>query len=201
MKRLIFALALTVLASPVLRAQDITPEDRNKAVQYLEKTRSEVVKSAKGLSEAQLNFKPGSDRWSVAECLEHIAAAEDFLMGMVREKVMKAPARTEAADVKALDEMVLKRIPDRSTKAQAPKELVPSNRFGSAEGSLKHFEESRAKTIAFVKTTKDLRGHAADSPLGKPLDAYEWTLFVAAHSERHTEQINEVKADPNFPKK
>ena len=29
----------------------------------------------------------------------------------------------------------------------------------------------------------------------------QWVLFVAAHSERHTKQINEVKADPNFPKK
>ena len=38
-------------------------------------------------------------------------------------------------------------------------------------------------------------------PLGQPLDAYEWLLFVAAHSERHTKQILEVKADPNFPKK
>ncbi len=40
-----------------------------------------------------------------------------------------------------------------------------------------------------------------DSPLGKKLDAYEWVLFIAAHSERHTKQILEVKADPNFPRK
>jgi hypothetical protein len=36
--------------------------------------------------------------------------------------------------------------------------------------------------------------------MGKKLDAYEWILFVAGHSERHTKQINEVKADANFPK-
>ena len=47
----------------------------------------------------------------------------------------------------------------------------------------------------------DLREHATDSPLGKQLDAYEWILFAGAHSERHTKQIEEVKADPNFPKK
>jgi hypothetical protein len=33
------------------------------------------------------------------------------------------------------------------------------------------------------------------------LDAYEFVLLIAAHSERHTKQINEVKLDPNFPKK
>ena len=44
-----------------------------------------------------------------------------------------------------------------------------------------------------------MRDHVADSPLGK-LDGYEFVLLIAAHSERHTKQINEVKADPNFPK-
>jgi hypothetical protein len=33
-----------------------------------------------------------------------------------------------------------------------------------------------------------------------PLDAYQWILLISAHSERHTKQIEEVKADPNFPK-
>ena len=201
MKRLLFALCLTVLASPVLRAQSLTKEEINNAVKYLEKTRADVLKATKGLSEAQWNFKPATNRWSVAEVTEHIAAAEDFLMAMIQEKVMKAPARTNAADVKALDELVLQRIPDRTVKAQAPEPLQPNNRFGSPKDSLKHFQESRAKTIVFVKETKDLRQHAVDSPLGNQLDGYEWVLFIAAHSERHTKQINEVKADPNFPKK
>jgi len=37
-------------------------------------------------------------------------------------------------------------------------------------------------------------------PMGKNLDGYEFILFIAGHSERHTKQIAEVKADPNFPK-
>jgi hypothetical protein len=38
-----------------------------------------------------------------------------------------------------------------------------------------------------------------DHPVLGPLDGYEWILAAAAHSERHTKQILEVKADPNFP--
>jgi hypothetical protein len=201
MRRILLTLCLAVLVSPVLRAQNLTPEERNRAVKYLEKTRAGVLQATKGLSDAQWNFKPAPDRWSVAEIIEHIAAAEDFLMDNVRDKVMKAPARTEADDVKALDEMVLQKIPDRTTKAQAPEPLKPTNRFGSPKDSLKHFRDSRTETIAFLKKTDDLRQHATDSPLGKKLDGYEWVLFVAAHSERHTQQIEEVKADPNFPKK
>ena len=201
MKRLLFIFCLSVLVSPLLQGEELTPADRKKALEYLEKTRAEVLAATKGLSEAQWNFKPAPDRWSVAEVTEHIAAAEDFIMQNVREKVMKAPPRQGTEDVKAIDEFVVQRIPDRSTKAKAPEPLQPTNRFGSPKGSLDHFKESRAKTIAFLKETKDLRDHAADSPLGKKLDGYEWVMFVSAHSERHTQQIEVVKADPNFPKK
>lgn len=201
MKRLLFALCLTLFISPTLWAQNLSKEEINSAVAYLEKTRAGVLAATKDLSEAQWNFKQATNRWSVAEVTEHIAAAEDFLMTMIQEQVMKAPGRTNAADVKAIDEFVLKAIPDRTVKAQAPEPLQPNNRFGSPQESLKHFQASRAKTVAFVEATKDLRGHAIDSPLGKTLDSYEWVLFIAAHSERHTKQIEEVKADPNFPKK
>jgi len=41
--------------------------------------------------------------------------------------------------------------------------------------------------------------HVFDHPALGPLDGYEWVLAVAAHTERHTKQILEVKADANFP--
>ncbi len=202
MKKLLLAICLAALACPMLLpAQDLSAKDREKAVKHLEKTRKEVFAATRDLTPEQWNFKPAPDRWSVAEVTEHIAAAEDFLMDMVREKVMVAPARTEATDLGALDDLVLQQIPDRSHKVQAPEPLKPANRFGSPRDSLKHFQESRTKTLAFVKKTEGLRQHAVDSPMGKKLDAYQWVLLTSAHSERHTKQILEVKADPNFPKK
>ena len=181
-------------------AQEVTQAEKDKALQYLETTKKNVLEAAKGLSEAQWNFKPAPDRWSVAQVMEHIAASEDFIRGMLKEKVMMAPAGEPGRDVKKADDAVLAMVPDRTTKAQAPEPLVPTNRFGSPEGALKHFVESRATTEDFLRTTTGLRDHVTDSPLGK-LDGYEFVLFIAAHSERHTKQINEVKADPNFPKK
>ncbi len=181
-------------------AQEVTQAEKDKALQYLETTKKNVLEATKGLSEAQWNFKPAPDRWSVAQVMEHIAAAEDFIREMVKEKLMTAPAGEPGRDVKKTDDAVLAMVPDRTNKAQAPEPLVPTNRFGAPEGSVKHFVESRAATEDFLKTTTGLRDHVTDSPLGK-LDGYEFVLFIAAHSERHTKQINEVKADPNFPKK
>lgn len=193
-------IALLLMAGAAASAQEVTQAEKDKALQYLETTKKGVLEATKGLSEAQWNFKPAPDRWSVAQVMEHIAAAEDFIRGMVKEKIMMAPAGEAGRDVKKTDEGVLAMVPDRTTKIQAPEPLVPTNRFGSPEASIKHFMESRATTEDFLKTTTGLRDHVADSPMGK-LDGYEFVLLIAAHSERHTKQINEVKADPNFPKK
>jgi uncharacterized damage-inducible protein DinB len=197
------ALLFTILAAaPTMRAQDLSQADKDRALQYLETTKNGVVNATKGLSDAQWNYKPGPERWSIAEVMEHLAAAEDLIRGLVEEQVMKTaaiPAR-EPAELKKIDDSVIAMVPDRSHKMQAPDPLKPTNRFGSPEEAEKHFLESRATTAEYLKTTPDLRAHAIDSPMGMKLDAYEWVLLIAAHSDRHTKQMLEVKADPNFPK-
>jgi len=75
-----------------VHAQETTQADKDKALASLESTKKGVLDATKGLSEALWNFKAAPDKWSVAECGEHIAAAEDFIRGMAVDKVMKAPA-------------------------------------------------------------------------------------------------------------
>lgn len=192
--------ALLLATGAAARAQEVSQAEKDRALQYLETTKKSVLEATKGLSEAQWNFKPAPDRWSVAQVMEHIAAAEDFIRDLLKEKVMVAPGGEAGRDLKKTDEAVLAMIPDRTNKVQAPEPLWPTNRFGSPDGSIKHFVDSRATTEDFLKGATGLREHVADSPMGK-LDGYEFVLLIAAHSERHTKQINEVKADPNFPKK
>jgi DinB superfamily len=198
-KRLVLAILALALFSLSANAQELSQADKEKALQYLEATKKEVLDSVKGLSPAQWNFKPAPDRWSVAECMEHIASAEDFIRGLITEQVMKSPA-APGRDVKAIDEGIIKNVPDRSVKRQAPEPIKPVNKYGSPEAAEKHFVESRTVTEAFLKDTPDLRDHAMDGPAGGKWDAYEWILLVSAHSDRHTKQILEVKADPNFPR-
>src|SRR6266403_878813 len=194
-------IALRLMAgATAASAQEVTQAEKDKALQYLETTKKNVLEATKGLSEAQWNFKAAPDRWSVAQVMEHIAASEDFIRGMLKEKVMMAPAGEAGRDMKKTDDAVLAMVPDRTNKVQAPEPLLPTNRFGTPEGSIKHFVESRETTENFLKSAAGLRDHVTDSPMGK-LDGYEFVLLIAAHSERHTKQINEVKADPNFPKK
>jgi hypothetical protein len=196
------AVVLTVCCAATLRAQDVSQADRDRALAYLESTKKAVVDATKGLSDAQWNFRPGPDRWSIAEVMEHLAAAEDMIRDMDQDQVMKSPAISprDPEELKKIDAGVLAQVPDRSHKIAAPEPLKPTNRFGSPADAEKHFLESRATTEQYLKTTVDLRAHATDSPMGVKLDGYEWILLIAAHSERHTKQVLEVKADPNYPK-
>jgi hypothetical protein len=198
MKRLLSAAVIVMYVA--ISAQAQTQAEKDRALKYLETTKQGVLDATAGLSEAQWKFKSAPDRWSVAEVTEHIAAAEDLLRNMVVNTVMQAPARPDGDDVKAQDDQILAMIPDRSHKAQAPEPLKPTNRFGSPQDSLKHFLAASQETEDLLKKHDDLRGHATDGPFGKKQDGYQWILFLAAHSERHTKQILEVKADPNFPK-
>jgi len=195
---LVAALAMGVAA----KAQDITQADKDRALAYLEKTKAGVIDATKGLSDAQWNFKPAPDRWSIAEVVEHIALAENMIRGLVQEQIMKSPAiePRDAAELKKIDDGVLAQVPDRSHKLQAPEQLKPTNHFGTPAEAEQHFIDSRATTEAYLKDTPGLRAHAMDSPMGTKMDGYEWILLIAGHSERHTKQILEVKADPKYPK-
>src|SRR5438445_1722631 len=147
-------IALLMMAgAAAASAQEVTQAENDKALQYLESTKKNVLEATKGLSQAQWNFRPAPDRWSVAEVMEHIAASEDFIRdNLLKEKVMVAPAREPGRDVKQIDEAVMAKVPDRTRKAQAPAPLVPNNRFGSPAGSVEHSVESRAMTEQFLKT-------------------------------------------------
>lgn len=195
------ALMLALAGAVSAKAQDVSQAEKERALQYLESTKQGVLDATKGLSDTQWNFKSAPDRWSVAQVMEHLAAAEDMLRGVTQEQVMKSPAvpLRSAEEIRKADESVMTMVPDRTHKAQAPEPLKPTNRFGSPQAAQKHFLESRSATEEYLKTAPGLRAHLGDSPLGK-LDGYEFVLFTAAHSERHTKQILEVKADPNFPK-
>ena len=87
MKRISAPLAFVICCTFIMscsgsaRAQQLSQTDKDKALQLLESTRKDVLDATKGLSDAQWNFKIVPDRWSAAECIEHIAAAEDYIPG------------------------------------------------------------------------------------------------------------------------
>jgi hypothetical protein len=192
-----FSLACILFAVSGLSAETINNGERDRAMIHLHSSRKLFLDSTANLSPAQWNFKPGPDRWSIAEVAEHIALTEDFLFGYTQKLLQGAP---ETRTVTFKDEEVLKNMVDRSKKAQAPEPLKPSRKWANPQDAVAHFKSSRDKTIEYAeKTQDDLRHHyMVMGP--NTMDAYQMLLMIAGHSERHTAQINEVKASPNYPK-
>jgi hypothetical protein len=200
MKKL-FLLTSAVMMLSFLVVDPISQKERKDAIKLLKDTEKGVFDQVKGLSEAQLKFKPAPDRWSVEECVKHIAASEEMLW-QATEGTLKAAANPEKrSEIKATDEQMVKKVEDRSTKVKTIEKLMPENiPFKTTEEALASFKKNREKLIDYVKSTQeDLRDHIATMPFGM-LDSYQLILFIAGHSNRHTQQIMEVKANANFPK-
>lgn len=201
MKKLSMLFMGFVMLSFVTKPVGLTDAERTMAVDLLQQTEDGVEKAVAGLSEAQLNFKPAPDKWSVAECVKHIAVTEGGLWQMT-DGTIKATANPEKrAEIKATDNDVVQMIESREHKVKTAPTMEPQNTpYKTMAEAMESFKTNRGKLIEYVKTTNDdLRNHVATLPFGT-YDSYQLVLFIAAHSKRHTAQIEEVKADPNFPK-
>lgn len=203
MKALKFVLlSIAMVSMSFDRPSDtLTDAERKYVANLLQETRDDLVTKVKNLSPTQLNFKPGASTWSVAECVEHIAISENNIFGFAMMGLKEPADPSRRSEIKMKDDEIVTMISDRSTKRKTQEAFEPTGKFGSFEATLKEFINKRDGTIRFVKTTSDdLRNHYNDFPFGK-LDSYQTILFMAAHSKRHTAQIEEVMNQPDFPKK
>jgi hypothetical protein len=202
------ALAALVCLSVPAAELKLTPSEIDQAHLYLDQTRNGVIGATKGLSEAQWKFKPAPDRWSIAEIVEHMVVVQELVLGPVREQLAKTPVVSADRDYKHVDAVIVNQIPDRLQKFHAPEMLQPTGRWEPSV-ALDRLLKNYARLSEYLDSTPDLRQHLVDAPPLKAvsrgaydsMDGYQWVLAAAAHTERHTKQILEVKADPNFPAK
>lgn len=200
MKKLIILLFAGTLLSFIKAGAPITKEERKHALDYYKETQKNLNKAVKGHSENQLNWKPADSAWSVAECLEHIAISEKSIGDWIQSTLQQPADPSKRDEVKTADDAIIPMITDRTHKVKTQEALKPKKQFGDSQETLKVFNERRDANIAFIKSTDaDLRNHYLDLPFGK-IDTYQGLLFLAAHSARHTLQIQEVMANPDFPK-
>src|SRR5689334_24026974 len=114
MKKLFILPALAFLVMAVSVPVTIEKKERKFAKGFLNDTKSDLVKTVKGLSQAQLTFHSAPDRWSVEDCLKHIAAAEMGLRQLLDQNLQQAATPEKRADVKVSDEDLIKMIEDRT---------------------------------------------------------------------------------------
>ncbi len=200
-RSLLTLLVITRLAGTI-NDSSLSKKERKYSISLMKDTKDDAIKSSKDLSDAQLNYKAAPEKWSVKECMYHIAGAEKLLWSLF-ENTMKGPANPEKrSEIKVTDEELVKNTEDRTNKLQAPEPIQPKNTgFASVTDAIEDFKKHRGEHIKYLKnSTEDLRNHVVQMPFGW-IDCYQLCLLIAAHSNRHTQQMNEVKANPGFPAK
>lgn len=196
---------LAFLAMP-LCAEPLSKGERDQAMSHLHATRKQVLDFIAPLSEAQWSFKAGPERWSIAECAEHITETENLLRGLIQQNAKKLPVdeakRTaQAAKKEASAKAVLTAMTDRSKPATAPGEIRPTGRYATKAALVAMFNTRRDETIHYIETTEDdLRGRFMKAGPVTERDLYEMILVISGHSERHMLQMKEVTAAPGYPK-
>jgi hypothetical protein len=193
---------LAGLGAAAAWAAPLRQGERDRALSALHATRKQYTDTLAGVSAAQWEWKPAADRWSVGEVAEHLALSEETLFQLIETKILSSPAQPEKmAETKGKDETVLKLVSSREQKFQAPEFLQPRKAFPDKAATVAAFVKARDRNIAFIRETNaDMREHIAPHPALGPLDAYQWFLLIAAHTERHLAQVKEVMATEGYPK-
>ena len=138
--------------------------------------------------------KPAPERWSVAEVVEHLGAAESLLFGMAQQ-ALAAPASSNWALVEGglSTENFMAMLQDRSKKFQAPEPIQPKGGMTRAD-ALARYAGARAVSAEFVRrTTLPVKKHLADGPAGK-MTVHQMLVLLGGHNLRHNAQIREALA-------
>lgn len=165
----------------------------------LEAVRGEVLREADGLSQAQADWRPTADDWSVGEILHHLTLAE-INTGKLTSKLLK-----ETGSVVAPYPPDLSGFAPLPAWPPGPREAPPVVRpeKGHPIGQLLH--EMRA---ARERSHQSLERLATVDPrtftwrhftLGE-MDLGQWWMLQTHHDRDHLHQLRRIKKTPGFPR-
>lgn len=195
------AINLTVQNLGIANLVSQDSNDISKLKQYYEETSLALQNSISELSNEQLQFKPDQNTWSISQCLEHIVLSEKMIFGMIQQQLEKDSELDAQNQRSQSDEDIINTITNRSQKFKAPEALQPTGRYENTIDAWEDFTKERKVIMDYIKNADvaKLRNHLSKYPTGIA-DGYQSLLFLAAHTARHTAQIQEVKSNPNFPR-
>ena len=199
--RLLLTLLVITGLAGTLKDTSLSHKERKSAMNLMKSTRMDVLKNVKGLSTNQLNFKT-TGNWSIKDCIYHIASSEKNLWAIIETSLKKQSNPEKRSEIKITDEELIKMVEDKNFKISTVEVFVPKNiSYKSLNSAVNAFRSRRSEHINYIKlTTEDLRNHVVQMPFGL-IDCYQVCLMAASLTNRYSQQIDEIKTDPNFPKK
>src|ERR1039458_5366892 len=100
--------------------------DRHQLLEKLNAGRDEFLASLNGVTEEQAAAKPVTG-WSILECAEHVAIAEENLF----RRLMEQSTPTDREMSRQREALIVARAADRGRQAPAPEVPLPHGRFAT----------------------------------------------------------------------
>jgi len=160
-----------------------------------------------GLSEAQLNWKPAPDKWSIAQCLDHLAVTsgkfDSYFSDALARGRKKWPADSPPKYRPSfMGGWLIKQVePLTGRNLQAPKVFRPAS--SEIRGAADKLIQQQTRFLEFVRQTEgvDYNKTRLRSPV-TPLMRYSLAdafVITVVHEQRHLLQARRVRETPGFP--
>jgi hypothetical protein len=194
---------LSVCATICLNAQAPeawTERDRSYLVDNLHRSIDQLNEATRNLTDAQWNFKPGPDKWSINQVVEHIAIWELVLQRDISLALYDPPkpelTKTSWPDSSALG-FIMEGKPHYSLDYTKPFSFTIPMGLNEGSQNLLWLQKMRKEDSDFVKNTKqDLRAYYRS---GGSESVHVLYILIFGHADRHLRQIKKIKEDAAFP--
>jgi hypothetical protein len=160
---------------------------------FLDRTRSGLMKSVEGATRDQMARKAKNGGWSVAEILDHLGIVEAMVAKLIAKSI--ARGKTEGVGKETSEESLIGTFdafsfPNTKEPFQAPGLSIPRSDPDPDE-VLANLASSREALRAALESADgmDLGSIQRDHLILGPLNLYQWALFIGQHEARHTSQI------------
>ena len=140
--------------------------------------------------------RPGPDRWSAAEVIEHVSIVERLFGGRVTDAILAARSTglaAEAGDRLPLPDAIETRMADRVNKRTAVEAAQPTGTLDAvaAWAALESGHERLRQAVAGAEGLA-LGQVMLAHPFFGEMSVYQFVELMAAHEMRHAAQITEI---------
>jgi DinB superfamily len=152
--------------------------------------RDALAVALEGVDEDLAKRRPEPERWSVLECVEHLAVAEELMLAGLHV----AEPSDQSHENKKREAKILNFGLDRLRRIECPEAALPAGRSRTLREAVAQFEAVRTRTVRYVEEfSGDPRSRLTTHPLVyTPVNCYEMLLMIALHPARHAKQIIET---------
>jgi hypothetical protein len=191
-----------------MHAAQVLPQDVQRVIDQLDEADRHADALVANLSDAQFHWQPdGGRRWSVAQCLEHLAVGAEVYLACMRGAVDRAKQERSVRRGPLAPGFFGRQFanslePPVRFRGRAPTAIVPSSTLSRAE-ILSRFHGSHAalKAMAREAATIDANRATFQNPFLKMVRMKLSSAFqvINAHDRRHLWQAEQVIARRDFP--